>query len=261
VLTANGKGEGWLASPQDYTDFECEFEFRLPPAGNSGVFVHAWPEGPKNGGRFLEIQLLDDTSPNYTNMGPDKRTGAIWTLVAPQPPPRVGAGQWHRMNVRSAGRRLNVTVDGRQVVAANLDDLAAKSPNHEGVKRTSGRLGLQMLRTGAEFRNVRVRTGGASAAAQSPAGDFAGELAGTTWEVADSDGDRCQCRFLADGVLHYQGDRGPRTNGSWKKTGNAIHIETNNNYATLDGTLTGNAGSGKGTSRNGRSWTWKATLQ
>jgi hypothetical protein len=140
------------------------------------------------------------------------------------------------MTVRAAGRRLDVTVNGTRVLEADLDECAAKFPEHEGLQRTSGRIGLQMLRTVVEFRNVRVRelpAGQATSAASSAAGLVAGgNLVGTTWEVTDSDGDRYTWTFQADGVLHYQADRGLRTNGTWRKDGNAVHIETNSQYAT-----------------------------
>jgi tRNA A-37 threonylcarbamoyl transferase component Bud32 len=265
ALAADGKDVGWLASARDYTDFEFDFEYRLPPGGNSGVFVHAWPEGPSSGGRFVEIQLLGDESPQVANLGADKKTGAIYGIVAPQSAPRTPAGQWHRMTVRSVGRRVDVTVNGARILDANLDDCMAKSPQHEGLKRTSGRIGLQSLRSVVEFRNVRVRElpSGQPSDSSAPASGLvaSGNLVGSTWRMTDSDGDRSTWIFQANGVVHYQAKRGLRTNGTWKKSGNSVTIETNNGYAKLEGTISGNAISGKGSSRNGSSWTWRAPLQ
>jgi hypothetical protein len=94
-----------------------------------------------------------------------------------------------------------------------------------------------------------------------PARTFDGNLPGTTWQVSDSDGDQYVFMFQADGVLHYEADRGLRKNGTWKKNGNSLEIETNNQYGKFQGTISGSTISGNGSSRNGTSWTWRAALQ
>src|SRR5260221_8117004 len=37
ILTGAESRETWLMSEQEYTDFELEVEFKIPPRGNSGV--------------------------------------------------------------------------------------------------------------------------------------------------------------------------------------------------------------------------------
>jgi hypothetical protein len=101
----------------------------------------------------------------------------------------------------------------------------------------------------------------AKTALTSQSRDFTGQLADTVWEVTDSDGDRYRFHFQDKGVLHYEAARGPRANGTWVKTGTEIHIETNSQYATMDGGLANGVLSGKGSSQNGRSWTWRAVLK
>ena len=85
ILKGEGSG-GWLGTDQDYDDFELKLEFRLGKDGNSGIFLRAWPDGSANGGDFLEIQLLDDTSPTFADVEASKRTAAVWATAAPSPP-------------------------------------------------------------------------------------------------------------------------------------------------------------------------------
>ena len=60
VLACNGKpGALWLATDDQYGDFELALEFIVPENGNSGVFICAPEEGaPWVMG--MEIQVLDD---------------------------------------------------------------------------------------------------------------------------------------------------------------------------------------------------------
>ena len=112
-----------------------------------------------------------------------------------------------------------------------------------------------------EFLERRMNRGGQTRNVPQSDHTFDGDFAGTTWKVTDSVGDEYVFMFQSDGVLHYEGERGLRKNGTWRKVGNKVEIETNNGYARFQGTLTGSTISGNGSSKNGTSWTWQAELQ
>jgi hypothetical protein len=143
ILKADG-GVGWLATKRDYSDFELELDYRLPRDGNSGIFLRAFKNGALSGVDFLEVQLLDDR--NHVRLKPMHATGALYNLVAPYPILRPAIEQWHKVHVRASGEHIMVAINGIEVVNA-------KVPR----KEKSGRIGLQMSRPGAEFRNIRVR--------------------------------------------------------------------------------------------------------
>jgi hypothetical protein len=156
LRTKGTDNPGWLATDRDYGDFELEFEYRLGPRGNSGVFVHAWKDGPPNGGQFLEVQLIDDKG--YNVVGKLNGTAAIFEVVAPKPTVETIPNTWYKVSIRSLGRRLQVTFDGKRVIDTNLDDHAAAFARFPGLKRTTGRIGLQHYGTPADFRNIRLRS-------------------------------------------------------------------------------------------------------
>ncbi len=84
VLVGESNGpQGWLMSDKDYADLELSLEYKMAAGGNSGVYLRAWPQGAMNGGQFMEIQLIDDAKP----ADPKDRTGAIFSVVAPNPAP------------------------------------------------------------------------------------------------------------------------------------------------------------------------------
>ena len=62
LLYCGGGGGSWLATTDEYANFELELEFRLPEGGNSGVFLRT-PEVSEPSSKGMEIQILDDPSP------------------------------------------------------------------------------------------------------------------------------------------------------------------------------------------------------
>ena len=75
-------------SDNEYRNFTLDFEYKLAPGSNSGVFLRAWPEGKVNGADFHEVQLLDETSPKYASIRPTNRTGSLFAKLPALP----GAG-------------------------------------------------------------------------------------------------------------------------------------------------------------------------
>jgi hypothetical protein len=172
VLYCDGKDNDWLSTPREYSDFEIALEFRLPPAGNSGVFLRHSGQGD---GAYtgMEIQLIDDYASQHAAMRPEQFCGSIFAVAAAAPGvPKTDkrwqnraskpAGEWQQMNILCAGRRVKITLNGQVVLDANLDAFADKVAKHPGLKRTGGFIGLQHLGTRCDFRNIRIRELGAN---------------------------------------------------------------------------------------------------
>jgi hypothetical protein len=158
-LVCHGKGGGWLGTARDYADFEVRLEYRLEPGGNSGLYVRA-PEKGHISRVGMEIQILDDNDPRYARLDFYQYTGSLYHVVAPTRRMTRPAGQWNRLAVRAAGRRLAVWVNDVKVVDADLDRCrqdAAVAREHPGLARRSGRIGLQSHTGRVDFRNLRVR--------------------------------------------------------------------------------------------------------
>ena len=59
VLHCTGEGGGWISTEKDYSDFAIDFEYKVEPAGNSGVFLRA-PKAGHVSQLAMEVQILDD---------------------------------------------------------------------------------------------------------------------------------------------------------------------------------------------------------
>ena len=151
----HGGGRGWLATKQDYSDFEMSLEYQLPSGGNSGVFVRASPSGNPDGTEFLEIALVDDKDAGNRNLGSIFQTGSLWKIAARKQTLNTVSNQWHTLLVRAVGPDLQVTHDGTEALNVDLSGLTIPA----SVKRQpSGRIGLQSMTTaGARFRNITIR--------------------------------------------------------------------------------------------------------
>lgn len=64
---------GWLRSNEQYGDFELSLEFKLPPRGNSGIYIRS-PEQGHLSRLGMEVQVIDDDAAKVTEMN---RTGAM----------------------------------------------------------------------------------------------------------------------------------------------------------------------------------------
>ena len=156
LLSCTGGGGGWISTTEQYGDFELELEFRVPPGGNSGVFLRAPHEGnPAFTG--MEIQVLDDYAPEYANLQPGQYTGSIYSVVAAQPRVTKQAGEWQTMSIRCQGRQVQVTLNGTQIIDADLDDHEDKYGEHPGLTRKQGYIGLQNHGSKLDYRKLRIR--------------------------------------------------------------------------------------------------------
>src|SRR5262245_19099134 len=148
VLTGESVGAvGWLMSDKEYGDFELELEYRLPPGGNSGVFLRAPESGNITGGEFNEIQLLDDASPKFANVAAPGRNGALFGQIAPTKAPIKAANEWRKLSARVVRSNIKVTLDGVQIIDGPLRPGTA----------ARGHVGLQLYAPGMAFRNIRLR--------------------------------------------------------------------------------------------------------
>jgi hypothetical protein len=95
LITEGGEGVVLVGYYRGIGDFELELEFRVPPGGNSGVFIRA----PKEGNPAFEgseIQILDDYSAEYKDLKQWQFCGSIYSTVAPSRRVTRPAGEWQK---------------------------------------------------------------------------------------------------------------------------------------------------------------------
>jgi hypothetical protein len=153
ILTAK-PGSGWIGTTKMYGDFVLRLEWRIPPNGNSGVFLRV-PDvkttvSPSQLG--MEIQVLDDAGPAYKGKLKDwQYSGSLYHFV-PARKSMYRPGEWNRYEITCQGDRVTVVFNAEKVVDADMSKFPdlAKRPRR-------GFIGLQNHSTGVEYRRIAIK--------------------------------------------------------------------------------------------------------
>ncbi|NCY02095.1 MAG: DUF1080 domain-containing protein [Planctomycetia bacterium] len=157
------KGAGGnLLTTGEYDDFVLRFEFRLTPGANNGLGIRAPAQGDA-AFAGMELQILDDASPKYAGIQPWQVHGSIYGVVAAERGALRPAGEWNSEEVTVKGSQVTVTVNGRQIVDADIAPFRDGRPTpdgkpHPGLSRTTGHIGFLGHGDEVHFRNIRIRS-------------------------------------------------------------------------------------------------------
>lgn len=151
-------GGGNLFTEKEYANFVFRFEFRLREGSNNGVGIRAPLEGDA-AYAGMEIQILDDYAPKYSNLKPWQFHGSLYGVV----PARRGAlkppGEWNQQEISAIGRRIKVTLNGHTTLDVDLDTVTDPEilQKHPGLQRERGHIGFLGHNDYVEFRNIRIK--------------------------------------------------------------------------------------------------------
>jgi Protein kinase domain/3-keto-disaccharide hydrolase/Caspase domain len=161
VCRATPRAQGWLLTKEFYSDFVLRLEYQLDAGGNSGIaFRAAAGEGLnlRNAAMHLEIQLLDDSSPRFASSTRVQKTGALYNLALDRLAQIKPTGEWNTFEMEVRGASLRVSVNGQQVLQTDLTNFVDQANRLPGLKRSSGRIGLQNWGDSASrFRKIEVK--------------------------------------------------------------------------------------------------------
>ncbi len=160
-LNPHGTGSYLVVYREKLGDFVLDFDYKLSPGGNSGVFLRVGDlSDPVNTG--IEVELSDSTGTT------DHDPGAFNGLVAPGRNAQKPAGQWNHMTITANGPRIAVRLNDEEVSSINLDQwtLAGKRPDgsphrFKGMAIANlphtGYIGFQDLKGDCWFRRIVLK--------------------------------------------------------------------------------------------------------
>lgn len=152
-----------LITEDQYADFDLRFEWRVAPAGNSGVFFHVteeedaiWKTGP-------EYQIVDNEGhPDGAN--PLAAAGANYGLYGPVENFANAAGEYNDGRIVVRGGHVEHFLNGHQIVKYDLgseewDDLVSESSFGDLTAYGRSGSGHIALQEGGPvwYRNIRIR--------------------------------------------------------------------------------------------------------
>ncbi len=150
-------GGGNLFTEKEYENFIYRFEFKLSEGANNGIGIRAPLEGDA-AYAGMEVQVLDDASPQYAGLQPGQYHGSIYGVVPAIRGALKKAGEWNSQEIVADGRNVKVTLNGKVIVNANLNDVTdlAALRTHPGLLREKGHIGFLGHNAYVEFRNLRI---------------------------------------------------------------------------------------------------------
>ncbi|HET6383589.1 MAG TPA: DUF1080 domain-containing protein [Armatimonadota bacterium] len=157
ILTCPVNG-GNLYTDKEYGDFDFQFDFRLQKGGNNGIGIRAPFQGDA-AYAGMEIQILDDSDPQYATLQPWQFHSSIYGVVPARRGSLKPVGQWNHEEIRCVGRHVKITVNHHVTVDADLDDVKdpAVLQQHPGIQRVTGHIGFLGHDSVVDFRNIRVK--------------------------------------------------------------------------------------------------------
>ena len=161
VLTRKPRS-GYIWSKESFGDFVLCAEVKVSRGCNSGIFFRTDPKNAVQGG--FEIQVFDTTG--KTKLGKHDH-GALYDALAPSANPAKPVGEWDRFIITCKGPKITVSINGKQVVNANLDDWTTGNKNPDGSRNKfktalkdlprTGHIGFQDHGPNVWFRNVYLK--------------------------------------------------------------------------------------------------------
>jgi hypothetical protein len=158
IVCKAGAG-GTLYTTKVYRNFVVRLEFLLPPAGNNGLAIRYPGSGDSAYAGMTELQVLDDTHPNYKDLDPRQAHGSAYGMVAATRGHLKPVGQWNEQEVTVRGSTITVVLNGATILDTDLATVTtfmADTP-HPGKDRTEGHFGFAGHNDPVAFRNIRIR--------------------------------------------------------------------------------------------------------
>jgi len=147
-----------------YDNFELVLEWKVSPAGNSGIFYFATEESDYIWQTAPEMQVLDDSG------HPDGKksvtsAGSLYDLMSPMEKSLKPVGEFNESRIKAKNNQVEHWQNGKKILSYEygsntINELIAKSKFKSMplfAKANSGHVGLQHHGEEVWYRNIRIR--------------------------------------------------------------------------------------------------------
>ena len=136
------KNFGNLRTDQEFEDFNITLEVRVPPNGNSGVYLRG----------IYEVQVFD----SFGKPLDAHNMGAVYSRIKPTASAEKPAGEWQTMDITFVDRHVTVILNGKKIID-NQPVLGCTGGALWSDVTRPGPIYLQGDHTSIEYRNIFLR--------------------------------------------------------------------------------------------------------
>ncbi len=159
IKPTDGSG-GNLYTEKEYSDFIFRFDFQLTPGANNGLGIRT----PVTGDAAyvgMELQILDNTAPEYANLQPYQYHGSVYGVIPAKRDYLKPVGDWNNEEVIVKGTQVKVILNGTVIVDGDIagprDNGTVDHNDHPGLKNKTGHIGFLGHGSVVKFRNIRIK--------------------------------------------------------------------------------------------------------
>jgi hypothetical protein len=148
-----------------WENFALQFDFKISPKCNSGVFIRTYSLKPRPGKDVgfngIEVAIDDTKTAGYHD------TGALYDLVKPTKNAMKPAGEWNHMVITSDKSKIKIELNGEQVIDADMDGFAKPNLRPDGTAHKfdiafkdhprKGYIGFQDHGSPCWYKNVKLK--------------------------------------------------------------------------------------------------------
>ena len=150
------KGNGFLVTKNDYTDYDLKAEFWIDADANSGVFIRCTDPSKIGSENAYEVNIWD------TRPDPSYGTGAIVNVAKVNPMPHA-AGKWNTYEIIAKGSTFTVILNGQKTVDGAQDfetcegsDRASARSRRQGRQWRAERQGRRQIPQGRDQAAINI---------------------------------------------------------------------------------------------------------
>lgn len=163
-MRLTGKGGGDIVTKATYKNFELSLQWKISPAGNSGIFIMADEHGRHIYSHAIEVQILDNERHSDNKLS-SHLSGSLYDLFASSKNSQKVAGQWNDVRIIVLNKRLRVWQNKVQTVDVTLGSdkwqqalATSKFATWQGfASNDNGHIGLQDHGDAVAFKNIKIK--------------------------------------------------------------------------------------------------------
>jgi sugar phosphate isomerase/epimerase len=162
VLSSMPSGHGDIWTKERYGNFILDLDFKVPPKGNSGVFIRC---GNLRDWINTTIEVQVHATTDGTKYG---QCGAIYDCLPPSKDANKGPNKWNHYVITCLDNKIYVNLNGQNIIDMDLNEWTEPGKNPDGTKNKfryaykdmprKGFIGLQYHGNPVWYRNVKIKS-------------------------------------------------------------------------------------------------------